>query len=348
MLPRPFLRALLVCAVLVTACQPRDELATYTGATMGTTYHVSIAGPPGGTRRDQVEACIDGTLREVTARLSTYAAGSEISRLNRNGSRDWIPISPMLDAVLAAAEQVNRESGGAFDVTVGPLVAMWGFGGDAPARARVVTPATDELAAARRSTGQELLERRGGARPAVRKRVPSLMLDVNGIAPGFAVDRIAICLEKAGFADYLVELGGEVRGHGHRADGRPWQVAVEAPLAGERVVYAGLELRDVAVSTSGDYRDFRTTTDGRRISHTIDPRTGRPVEHALASVTVVHPSATMADAYATAFMVLGSDAGHDLAVRLGLAALFLDRTDQPGRWQERFTPAFERLRRPAS
>jgi thiamine biosynthesis lipoprotein len=339
---------LLVCAALVTACQPRDELATYTGGTMGTTYHVTVTGPPGGASRDQVQACIDGTLREVNARLSTYAAGSEISRLNRSRSPDWIPISPMLHAVLVAAQRVNRESGGAFDVTVGPLVALWGFGADTQTPAPVVTPAIDALAAARRSAGHELLELRGGARPAVRKRVPMLTLDVNGIAPGFAVDRIAACLEQNGFANYLVELGGEVRGHGHRADGRPWQVAVEAPLAGERVAYAGLDLRDVAVSTSGDYRDFRMTTDGRRISHTIDPRTGRPVEHALASVTVVHTSATMADAYATAFMVLGTDAGHDLAVRLGLAALFLDRTDRPGRWHERSTPAFERLRRPAS
>ena len=148
---------------------------------------------------------------------------------------------------------------------------------------------------------------------AVRKTDPAIRLDVNGIAPGLAVDRIAAALEKMGFANTLVEIGGEVRGRGRRPDGLPWHVAIEAPVAGERIVYAGIQLLDRAVSTSGDYRDTRVTTSGRRISHTIDPRTGRPIEHGLASVTVVASSAAEADAYATALSVLGSRDGYALA-----------------------------------
>ena len=179
----------------------------------------------------------------------------------------------------------------------------------------------------------------------LRKAVPGLQLDVNGIAPGYAVDLIAQRFDALGLRDYLVELGGEVRARGSSPAGRPWRVAVEAPLSGERRPYALVELDDLAVSTSGDYRDFREL-DGRRFSHTIDPRTGAPVANGLASVTVVHRSAAFADAYATALMVLGAEEGMALAGRLGLAALFIERNaDGPG-FTERSTPAFDRLRRP--
>jgi thiamine biosynthesis lipoprotein len=179
----------------------------------------------------------------------------------------------------------------------------------------------------------------------LRKTVPGLQLDVNGIAPGYAVDLIAERFDALGIRDYLVELGGEVRARGNSPAGRPWRVAVEAPLSGERKPFALVELDGLAVSTSGDYRDFREVS-GRRFSHTLDPRTGAPVTHGLASVSVVHPSAAHADAYATALMVLGPDAGMALAGRLGLAALFIERGADGQPFTERSTPAFDRLRRP--
>jgi thiamine biosynthesis lipoprotein len=200
--------------------------------------------------------------------------------------------------------------------------------------------------AARAASGFAKLELRDAPGPAIRKRIATLALDVNAIAPGYAVDRIAEALEQLGLGDYLVEIGGEVRAGGHRPDGRAWQVAIEAPVAGERKAYAGLQLSDLAVSTSGNYRDFRRFADGRVISHTIDPRTGEPVGHGLVSVTVVHPSAMDADAYATALMVLGPEEGYALAERLGLPALFLERTAAAGVWRERATPGFDQLRRP--
>ena len=180
----------------------------------------------------------------------------------------------------------------------------------------------------------------------MRKLASAVRLDVNGIAPGYAVDRIAGNFEDVGIVDYLVEIGGEVRTGGHRPDGKPWQIAIESPVAGPRTAHAGLQLVDLAVSTSGDYRDFRFGPDGERISHTIDPRSGRPIAHGLASVTVVHAGAMEADAYATALMVLGPEEGFALAQRLKLPALFIVRTSANGQWRERATPAFERLRRP--
>jgi thiamine biosynthesis lipoprotein len=181
--------------------------------------------------------------------------------------------------------------------------------------------------------------------PSVRKTVGKLQMDVGAIAPGLAVDQIAQRFEALGVRDYLVELGGEVRGRGRSPAGRPWRVAVEAPLAGERRPYALVELDGLGVSTSGDYRDFRIV-GGKKLSHTIDPRTGAPVDHALASVCVVHPSTARADAYATALMVLGLDDGMKLAERLGLAALFIERAGTKGELRERTTAEFERLRRP--
>jgi thiamine biosynthesis lipoprotein len=199
------------------------------------------------------------------------------------------------------------------------------------------------LDALRATIGHDRLQLREQP-PALRKAVPELTLDLDGIAPGWAVDRIAGRLESLGVADYLVELGGEVRARGRSPAGRPWRVAIERPVPGQRRPLGVIEL-DVpgSVSTSGDYRDYREI-GGRRVSHTIDPRTGRPVDHALAAVTVVHVSAAAADAWSTALMVLGPDEGMAVAQRQGLAALFVTRSAATGQFGESATPQFERLR----
>jgi thiamine biosynthesis lipoprotein len=179
----------------------------------------------------------------------------------------------------------------------------------------------------------------------VRKLRPGVQVDVAGIAPGYAVDCIAERLRRLHVDGALVEIGGEVRAWGRNPDGEPWRIAIEAPVAGERRAYALAELDDMSISTSGDYRDFRIV-GGRRISHTIDPRTGAPVTHDLASVTVLHRSAMSADAYATALMVMGPESGLRFAEQRGLAALFLERVPGASGWRERVTPQFTRLRRP--
>jgi thiamine biosynthesis lipoprotein len=314
---------------------------------MGTTYHVTVVARGSESPDAAVRRCIDGELEAADRHLSTYAPDSEIARLNRSRSTDWIPVSEPLYDVLTAAMRVHAETDGAFDVTVAPLVRLWGFGANAEQGATVVRPDPEFIHDAMASVGQAWLELRSTPERAVRKgRVP-LELDVDGIAPGYTVDRIGACLERAGLARYLVELGGEVRARGMRPDGRPWQVAVEKPLAGAREPYAGIELRNASVSTSGGYRSERRLDDGRVISHTIDPRIGEPVTHDLVSVTVVYADTMHADAYATALLVLGPREGPATAEQLGLAALFLERTSTPGQWRERATAQFERLRRPA-
>lgn len=308
---------------------------------MGTTYSVTVATRPESVRREAIQSVIDGVLDEVNRSLSNYDPRSEISRFNANATTEPVVVSPMLRAIAVIAGEVSAATGGAFDITVGPLVQAWGFGAESPAAQ--VAPSPGDIDRTRAEVGFDRLELGSDGR-SLRKTIPGLQLDVNGIAPGYAVDRIAERLDALGVHDYLVELGGEVRAHGRSPRGRPWRVAVEAPLSGERRPYALVELDGLAVSTSGDYRDFREVS-GRRFSHTIDPRSGTPVTHGLASVSVVQPSAACADAYSTALMVLGPDAGMELAGRLGLAALFIERNAGGSGFKERSTPAFERLRR---
>ena len=312
------------------------------GPAMGTTYSVIVTSLPQGTHEADVRAAIETVLASADQHLSGWNAASEVARFNAGRTTDWQPASPVLLEVLAEARAVHDASGGAFDVTVAPLVRAWGFGAQAGTQPRV--PAADELSLLLEQTGFGRLELRRDP-PGLRKSVPDLQIDLDGIAPGWAVDRIGARLEALGIRDYLVELGGEVRASGHSPDARPWRIAVERPLAGERRPQAVIEVERGGVSTSGDYREF-LDVGGRRVSHTIDPRTGEPVAHGLAAVTVVARSAAEADAWATALMVLGREQGLHVAQRLGLAVLFIERGDQPGTFVESQTPQFEQLRLP--
>ena len=333
--------ATVLCSVLATAaCGHGPAPERFAGPAMGTTYEVVIPQRPDAVSRQAVEAVIRGVLDEADRHLSGWNPSSEIAQFNAFGT-EWFPASTVLLETLDGAQAVSRASAGAFDVTVAPLVSAWGFG--AAGRRDGMAPTGAEIAVLHASVGYGKLELRARP-PALRKSDPRLRIDLDGVAPGYAVDRIAARLEALGVNDYLVELGGEVRARGHNASGRRWRVAVEAPVPGERRPYTLMELDGVGVSTSGDYRDYREVS-GRRVSHTIDPRTGTPVAHRLASVTVVHSSVATADAWATALMVLGPEEGAQLAHRLGLAALFIER-DASGALRETSTPAFASLRRP--
>ncbi len=331
-LPGAFLAAL-----LLTACaEPRPVVLQ--GEAMGTTWSVTLDERPPNADLARVDAAVRRVLDEVDASLSTWNPASEISSFNRHMGHDWVPLSAALHTVLAGARTVSAQSGGAFDVTVAPLVTLWGFGPAEPAQSR--RPATEQVDSALARVGFDKLELR--EQPvAARKLVAGLELDVNAIAPGYAVDRISDGLAALGYADHIVEIGGEVRCRGRGPNGRLWRIAIEKPQQGARAVQAVVALDDLGISTSGDYRDFRIV-DGQRIPHTIDPRSGTPVAHGLASVSVVHESVMLADAYATALMVLGPEAGRALAERLGLPALFVERTGDG--FAERATSHFERLR----
>jgi len=290
------------------------------GTTMGTTYSVRL----GGARADQLEqarSAVREALDDVDRATSTYREDSELGQIEHAAVGVPVHLSPIVFDVLDVAERVGRETGGAFDVTVGPLVSLWGFG----AQAGEGTPDAAEVAAAKARVGWSHLRLDREAHTLTLLR-PDLRLDAGGVAKGYAVDHASEALTALGLRDHLVEVGGEVRVAGRSADGHPWRVGIEQPREdGSRAVGETLSLTDGCAATSGDYRNFRETDEGR-VSHIVDPRTGRPVPSRVATVTVVRPTCAEADALATALTVLGPEAGIALAdargweVRMGLHA----------------------------
>jgi thiamine biosynthesis lipoprotein len=337
----PAVLAAALGALLLAGCAPApDPQIELTGATMGTYYAVKVPRPPAGLDAESLRAGIEATLDQVIAEVSTYEPGSELSRLNADPSTDWLPVSPGLLAALGEGLRLSEVSGGAFDITVGPLVNLWGFGPDPRADA---VPAPEAIAATLERVGHAKLALRAEP-PAVRKARGDVYIDLSALGEGLGADRMAAYLESVGVSDYMVGVAGTLRVRGRNAASKPWGIAIEQPTPGRRAVQRVLPVTDQAVSTSGDYRNF-FEADGRRYSHHIDPRTGAAVAHRLASVTVVLPAAAdaamAADGLATALILLGEAAAPALAESLGVAAYFILREDQG--FREVMTPAMEAL-----
>jgi thiamine biosynthesis lipoprotein len=329
---------LISLALLVTACgndSSQARLREFDGDTQGTTYHIKVVDLPAALTPDTVKSAIEAELDDVTQHLSTYTPGSELSLFNRSRDSGWLPASTGLVQVLSEARQISELSHGAYDVTVGPLVNLWGFGAEDAAEQ---IPSETEISAALARVGYTHLGIQPSP-PAIRKDIPDLYVDVNSIAQGYTVDRVAERLDQLGIANYLVEIGGELRGKGLNQLNGHWRIGIERPTPGERAVYTIIKIADVGVSTSGDYRDY-FERDGQRYSHTINPQTGRPITHRLASVTVVSENTMRADALSTALMVLGPEDGYQLAEQAGLAAYFIIKTDTG--FTNRETTAFNR------
>jgi thiamine biosynthesis lipoprotein len=300
---------------------------------MGTTWHVTFVPGEAAPGQDAVQTGIEALLEQINLSMSTYREDSEISRFNKAAPGNWLEVSDDFVEVLSAALAVGNASGGAYDVTVGPLVNLWGFG---PGKPVTEPPQEAAIRSLRQQLGQDRL--RLDADGGRVMKLGDLALDFSSIAKGYAVDRIADWMVQQGMDRFLVEIGGEMRLAGMSARGDPWRIAIEQPESAGRSVARAISLTDAAVATSGDYRNF-FEKDGRRYSHTIDPRTGYPVSHGLVSVTVVHPSATLADAWATALTVLGPEAGMAVARASGLAVYCITREGRG--FTSSHTPAFE-------
>lgn len=308
---------------------------TIAGATMGTGYSVKITNSPPSLDRRVLRAAIDQCLETVNRQMSNWRAESEISLFNAGQSSSWTGVSPDTLAVIEEALRISRLSDGAFDPTIGPLVDLWGFG---PASGDRQVPPHGEIQEALGMIGfRHIRTRRTPA--AVAKHRSDIEIDLSGIAKGFAVDKLAEVLEQQGVAHYLVEIGGELRAQGLSPRRRAWRIGVERPIAGRRAVQRIVALDGDAIATSGIYRIF-FEDDSARYSHIIDPRSGEPVDHGLASVTVIGRSTMQADALSTALMVLGPDAGYELARREEIAALFIVKGRKS--FAEVSSPAFER------
>lgn len=286
------------------------------GATMGTRYSARFIL----SEKAHVQAIVadlEAAVTAVDAQMSNWKVDSDLSRLNRAAIGDWVPVSANLASVLVQAIGIGHETGNAFNIGVGDVVNAWGFG---PAGA--THPSGPSMGHRNCQQVDELLQIDV---PGLRVRKHACVaLDLCGIAKGFGVDELARVLDRRDIGSWLVGIDGEMRARGCKADGSPWAIALEAPDDDRRAAMGVIELGDAAIATSGDYRHW-TWVDGVRVAHTMDPRTGAPLQTSLASVTVIAPTCADADAYSTAMMVLGAEAGPDLARQLSLDALFVVR-----------------------
>lgn len=311
-------RVVVLAALVLGGCSDEVPLYEVTGTTMGTSYSVKAVGLPAVS--DLLQRQIEAELAAVNQAMSTYLPDSELSRFNAARSTDWFTVSRELCELVADANALSETTDGAFDVTVGPLVNLWGFGPDgAPGK----VPDQAQLSSVMQRVGYSRLYTDCTV-PALRKERADLYVDLSAIAKGHGVDRIAQLLAVAGVPSYLVEIGGELRAKGTNSQGTPWAIAIETPRRSGREVQSIVELTDAAMATSGDYRNY-FEYEGAYFSHTIDPRTGSPVTHKLAAVTVVADTAALADGMATALLVLGPKDGYALAERNNIAAYFLTR-----------------------
>ncbi len=335
---RPTRATAILSLCVLSGCRPGDPPGVeFRGPIMGTQYTVKLARLPEGLGTSALRSEVHRRLEAINSAMSTYIPESEVSRFSRHKGTKWFAVSPETTRVVETALRIGALSRGALDITVARVVSLWGFG---PQPGRTAPPGDDEIAEALQSVGLDKIEARSDP-PAVRKLHPATSIDLSAVAKGFAVDEVARYLESLGVDGYMVDIGGELRTKGVKATGSAWKIGIVTPRASRFGIERTVVLGDRAMATSGDYRNF-FEHEGKRYSHTIDPRTGRPVTHRLASVSVVTSSCMEADALATALLVLGPEAGYELAIEQKLAALFIVRAPD-GEFAERVTPAMQAI-----
>ncbi len=323
------------CFLLMACSQPSPQLDKIQGRTMGTSYSV-LWPAQANISAASVQPQIDQLLISINAQMSTYQADSELSVFNSAPAPHVQTISPQFAQVMAQSLSLNEFTQGYFDISVGPLVNLWGFGPDMKSLA---APSPEQVAEAQSHIGLQAISLQDGQLQKSQTRY----LDLSAIAKGYAVDQVANLMNGLNVPNYLVEIGGEIRVKGQKPQGQAWKVAVEAPDFNERRVQKILPLKDVAMATSGDYRNY-FEQNGQRYSHSIDPFTAQPVKHQLASVTIIDESCARADALATAMLVMGEEKAKAFAKQKNIRGYLIVRT-QNG-FTEHLTPAFERWLNP--
>ncbi|WP_413528846.1 FAD:protein FMN transferase ApbE [Rahnella inusitata] len=338
----PVLRrhALLLSAVsLLSACDgapsAQDSALVIEGKTMGTFYRVSLAGVDK-NREAALRGQIEAQLKEDDHQLSTYKDDSVLSRFNQYQGNAPQPISAGMADAIVTSMRIGTLTDGAMDITVGPLVNLWGFG---PDKQPVKTPTPEQIAAARERTGLQhlkVIEQSDGQY--LQKDLPGMYVDLSTVGEGYATDHLARLVEGNGISNYLVSVGGAVVSRGHNARGKPWQVAIQKPTDKETAVQAIVDLQGMGISTSGSYRNYYEL-NGKRLSHIIDPATGKPITHKLVSATVIAPTALEADGWDTGLMVLGTQKALALAEQQHLAVYLITRDGDS--FKSHMTPQFK-------
>ncbi|MFO7831949.1 MAG: FAD:protein FMN transferase [Desulfuromonadaceae bacterium] len=308
------------------------------GRTMGTTYHISVVSSVDERiDKKEVQRNIDSRLAHINQLMSTYIKDSELSKINQAPAETWVNISAETAQVIQSAQKISAQTHGAFDITVGNLVNLWGFGPDINLYA---IPDEERLQAILKESGYTKVKVQLSP-PRIKKAHSSLYIDLSGIAKGYAVDQIAELLVDSGYPNHLVEIGGEIRSGGLKSKDTSWNIGIERPISGERSVQKVIQTRDTtAMATSGDYRNY-FEYEGKRYSHTIDPTNGYPITHKLAAVSVLHTSCMLADAYATAFMVMGPERSMQFAKEHNMRIYMLVKRENG--FVPLTSPAFEKF-----
>lgn len=309
-----------IAAVLLAGCSKSPEVISLAGSTMGTTYHIKVVANDRMPDAQLLQARIDLLLDKVNNEMSTYRPNSELSQFNALEPGQPIKVSDDTIKVIKEGVRLNKTTNGALDITLGPLVNLWGFG---PDKRPTKIPSQATIDATMQRTGIDGISIDGNQ---LMKTKPSLYVDLSSVAKGFGVDQVAEMLEGYQPQGYLVEIGGEIRAKGTKPGDLPWRIAVEKPTEQDRQVQQVIEPGNIAMATSGDYRIYYEE-EGERFTHIIDPRTGYPVKHRLASVTVLNKQCMTADGYATAMMVLGTEKSLALAEKEHLAVMLIEKQD---------------------
>ncbi|NVK03135.1 MAG: FAD:protein FMN transferase [Oceanospirillaceae bacterium] len=330
--------ALLLAVFVLTGCDLlyQEKVVGFEGRTMGTTYSVKWV-DANEARVQALKHRADEALASVNKQMSTYDPTSELSTFNKLPAGSEMEVSDALAFVARESLTISADSNGAFDVTVGPLVNLWGFGPDGRIEKAPTEAEIDLLKPRIGYANISVLEN-----PTRLKKAGDQYVDLSAIAKGYGVDVLAQLLEDQGINNYLVEIGGELRARGVKPEGEPWRIAIESPVSSERSIGRIINVKDTGIATSGDYRNY-FEENGVRFSHTIDPATARPITHRLASVTVLRPTCAEADALATTLMVLGDEAGFEFAKERGIAAYFLVKDAESDGFVEKATVEFEQF-----
>lgn len=336
--------AIATLTIFLTACKKDPEQIMLTGKTMGTTYTVKyidngevkdLASP------EKIQSELDSLLVEVNDEMSTYIKDSEISRFNQSREVNTpFAISNDFAKVVIEAIRLNKVTEGALDVTVGPLVNLWGFG---PDKRLNKVPAAELIKERAASVGiEKLAVQQDGEKYSLTKAVPGLYLDLSSIAKGFGVDKLAEHLDKLGLNNYLVEIGGELRGKGKNLNGLDWRIAIEQPVMAQgQSVQITVPLHNLGMATSGNYRNYFEDENGNLLSHIINPKELRPVSHNLASISVIAPTTMTADGLSTGLFVLGPDEALRIAEQEKLAVFLIIKSGET--FETRMSSEFKKL-----
>ncbi|WP_205885995.1 FAD:protein FMN transferase [Pseudomonas laurylsulfativorans] len=324
--------ALLLLGAL-SGCGNGNTLESFGGPTMGSTYSIKYVRHAGLAAPDEVRVQVEQILADIDRQMSTYHSDSDIERFNALPANRCQAMPASILELVRVGEQLSVQSDGSYDLTVEPLLNLWGFG---PQAREEKVPSAEALAEVRQRVGHQHLRIDGDQLC----KDAAVEVDFNSIAAGYAVDTIASKLEAMGIHDYLAEATGELKASGRKADGSPWRIALEEPRDDRQVAERVIVVDGYGLSTSGDYRNY-FEQGGQRFSHTFDARSGAPVSHNLASVTVIHPSALMADGLSTLLLILGPERGWDYAEKHDIGAFFVIRADTG--FVTRSSHAFERL-----